>query len=88
MDDYATRLKEIRDQLKSYIADGKSLSDVATEITPLVAEMDKIAKSIETGSEAPIADSAASRAVTYLTGKDADLSNAVEALTVGLSAAQ
>jgi len=88
LDDHVGRLKEIRKQIAGYVAAGKSINDVATEITPLVDEMDKIAKTIETGSEAPIADSAASRAVTYLTGDNADLSKAVETLTVGLSAAQ
>ena len=50
--------------------------------------MDEIAKSVATASEAPIADSAAFRAVNHLSGETPDLVKAVDALTVGLSAAQ
>ena len=88
LDDHATRLKEIRDLLAGYANNGKSFEDVKSEIEPLRNEMSEIAKSIETASEAPIADSAASRSVAYLEGENADILKAAEALTVGLSAAQ
>ncbi len=88
LDDYTGRLKEIRDTIKGMAESGKSAADAESEIAPLRTEMDEIAKSIETSSEAPVADSAASRAVALLDGSDDSLKNAAEALTIGLSAAQ
>ncbi len=88
LDDHTNRLKEIRDTLKGFVENGKKAEEISAEINPLIAEMDKIAKSVETASEAPIADSAASRAVSFLSSDKIDLPKATEALTVGLSAAQ
>lgn len=88
LDDHAARLIEIRDQLTAHVKAGKSAGEVSEDIAPLIKEMDEIAKSVATASEAPIADSAAFRAVNHLSGETPDLVKAVDALTVGLSAAQ
>ncbi|MEP2944526.1 MAG: cytochrome c-550 PedF [Hyphomicrobiales bacterium] len=88
LDEHSDRLKEIRDQLKTIAASDKSAADAAVEIAPLREEMDVIAKSIVTASQAPVADSAASRAVALLDGSQNSLVAAAEALTVGLSAAE
>jgi len=88
LDEHVDRLKEIRDQLGEFVASGKTPADVADQLTPIRDEMDAIAKQVETASGAPVADSAASRAVALLDGSEKSIKNAAEALTVGLSAAQ
>lgn len=88
LNDHTARLQEIRDQFSGYLSAGKTAGDVADELAPLITEMDGIAKSIATASEAPVADSAASRAVRHLSGETPDLTKATDALTVGLSAAE
>lgn len=81
LDDVTGRLLEIRDDLLA-INDGG-----AGDLSALQAELSQIADSIETGSGAPVADSAAYRAANLIAGKDPDISGAAEALTIGLSAA-
>jgi len=80
LDDHNARLKELRNTL--------SPADAEAEIAPIRKEMAEIAKSVETSSEAPVADSAPSRAVAFLDGSPDSIKNAAEALTIGLSAAQ
>ena len=84
MDDHLDRLKEIRETLKT-IGSGEGSEE---GIQAMRMEMEEIAKTIETGSGAPVADSAASRAAAALDGTPQGVLNAVEVLTVGLSAAQ
>ena len=84
MDDHLDRLKEIRETLKT-IGSGEGSEE---GIQAMRMEMEEIAKTIETGSGAPVADSAASRAADVLDGTPQGVLNAVEVLTVGLSAAQ
>lgn len=79
LDEYDTRLKEIRDQLATW-QDG--------DIKALLAELTDISSKIETGSGSPIADSVALQAVNLLTGEAPDFTGAAEALTIGLSATQ
>ena len=88
IDAHADRLKEIRDELKALLSEGKSASDAADEIAGLKSEMESIAGEVETGSGAPRADSVASRAVFALDGSDESLKHAAEVLTIGLSAAE
>jgi len=48
----------------------------------------KIAEQIETGSGAPVADSAAFRALTLIDRKNPNFAEAANQLTIGLSAAR
>ncbi len=82
LDDFSTRLKEIRDTLKE-TSDPKDQS-----LDALRKEMQEIAAKVETGSGAPIAVSPASLAANTLNGTADGLAKAVDALTVGLSAAK
>lgn len=77
--EYSDELKGIRDTLAS--------GDVA-DPDGVKARLAEIAGNIETLSGAPVADSAASRAVSALDGSDDGYKLAAEALTIGLSAAQ
>ncbi|WP_425039266.1 cytochrome c-550 PedF [Primorskyibacter sp. S187A] len=79
MAEYSDELKAIRDALN----DGS-----ATDLEATKARLVAIAAEIETLSGAPVADSAASRAVASLDGSETGVKRAVEALTIGLSAAQ
>ena len=81
LDDATGRLLEIRDVLQS-IGDGD-----AGEVEPLRIELAEIAEGVETGSGAPVADSAAYRAANLISGDTPDPAGAAEALTIGLSAA-
>ena len=81
LDDVTERLLQIRDELKA-MSDGGG-GDVAE----LQAELAGIAADVETGSGAPVADSAAYRAANLIAGDQPDLLAAAEALTIGLSAA-
>lgn len=84
LDDHIARLNEIKEELLKI----EGTADASAKIKPLRDEMTTIAQSIETGSGAPIADSAASRSAALLDGSENAIKNAVEALTVGLSAAK
>lgn len=77
LDDYDSRLKEIRDELSQW-QDG--------DLSALQKELSEIASKIETGSGAPIADSVASQAAELISGDAPNTKSAVEALTIGLSA--
>ncbi len=78
LDAHADRLKEIRDALASGEADAEALR----------AELAAIAAEVETASGAPVADSAAFRAASFLERDGAaGFHAAAEALTIGLSAA-
>ncbi|MDJ0614546.1 MAG: cytochrome c-550 PedF [Rhizobiaceae bacterium] len=87
LDDHVEQLKEIRDKLQA-IADAGTVSSSADDIANMKTAMQEIAATVETASGAPVADSAASRAVALLDGSEASAKNAAEALTIGLSAAQ
>lgn len=54
----------------------------------LIAELRKIAEQIETGSGAPVADSAAFRALTLIDQENPNFAEAANQLTIGLSAAE
>lgn len=82
LDEYAERLKEIRDEL-SEMAKGES-----GDVDGLKNELAAIAGNIETGSGAPVADSVAMRAAKSLEGDNPNYRTAFEQLTIGLSAAQ
>ncbi|WP_319824446.1 cytochrome c-550 PedF [Thalassovita sp.] len=81
LDDYAPRLKEIRDLLAGMATGGDGDRDA------LLAELQGIAEKIGTGSGAPLADSVAYRAAHLIAGDSPDFHAAAEALTIGLSAA-
>ncbi len=81
LDDATPRLKEIRDELQTLADAGGG------DAAPLRTELTTIAQTVETGSGAPVADSAAFRAANLIAGDAPDFSAAVEVLTVGLSAA-
>lgn len=87
LDDHVDQLKAIRDKLQA-IADTGAVSSSADEIANMKTAMQEIAETVETASGAPVADSAASRAVALLDGSEGSAKNAAEALTIGLSAAQ
>lgn len=78
LDDYTSRLKEIRDSL-SGMSEGDDASALQVELT-------EIADEIETGSGAQVADSPAFRAANLISGDMPDFKAASEALTIGLSA--
>ncbi|AAV94802.1 cytochrome c-550 PedF [Ruegeria pomeroyi] len=77
LDAHTPRLKEIRDQLAAGEGDAAALA----------AELSEIAAEVETASGAPVADSAASRAASLISGAAPNFVAAAEALTIGLSAA-
>lgn len=81
LDDATPRLLQIRDQLSAMATGGDG------DVAALYKELAAIAESVETGSGAPIADSAAYRAANLLAADTPDLAGAAEALTIGLSAA-
>ncbi|WP_323784755.1 cytochrome c-550 PedF [Thalassovita sp.] len=81
LDDATPRLLQIRDELKA-MAEGAG-GDTAA----LQAELSGVAEGVETGSGAPVADSAAYRAAELLSGEHPDFAAAAEQLTIGLSAA-
>lgn len=82
LDPFSPRLVEIRDQLLA-MADGAPGDAVA-----LAAELEEINAQVETGSGAPVADSAAVRAAHLIEQDEPDFKGAGEALTIGLSAAE
>lgn len=81
LDEFSTRLKEIRDQLADMAKGG------AGDTAALHSELQSIADQVETGSGAPLADSVAYRAAHLISGENPDYHAAAEALTIGLSAA-
>ena len=85
LDPHSNRLKAIRDMLKGWSDAGK-MNDA--EYAKIREELEGIAAKIETGSGAPVADSVASKAARNLNGSVDSLKDAVETLTIGLSAAK
>ena len=92
LEPFTDRLKAIRDDLKVKVekleAGKAQKADFDAALSAYKVEMQQIAEQVPTGSGAPIADSAASRAASALNGSDASLKEAVDILTIGLSAAQ
>ena len=88
LDDFAEDLKGFRDRLKDMVDGSATVADNAAELDAMRATLSDIARGIETGSGAPLADSVASRAVAALDGSAESIKNAAEVLTIGLSAAQ
>ncbi|MCK0169810.1 cytochrome c-550 PedF [Aliiroseovarius sp. S1123] len=89
-DDYQTRLSAIRDLLKdraSEVEGGVDVASLGDEVAALRTELSDINASAETGSDAPVAESAVSRAAIALDGSAASFAKAAELLTIGLSAA-
>ncbi|WP_138422740.1 cytochrome c-550 PedF [Maritimibacter alexandrii] len=78
LDDHATRLGAIRDEL---------LSGSVADPEALKVELADIAATVETGSGAPIADSVAFEASRILSDDQSTWKQAGDILTVGLSAA-
>lgn len=82
MEEFSPELKEIRDQLAAWAADGSGDAESAQ------AQLVEIGEQIETLSGAPVADSIALRAAAILAEDPTNFEEAEETLTVGLSAAQ
>lgn len=89
-DDHQGRLSEIRDLLKSRaeeVAGGAEAASFEEETAALKEELITINASAATGSDAPVAESAVSRASLALDGSAGSFAKAAEVLTIGLSAA-
>ncbi len=85
LDDHADRLKEIRDELTTAVADGAAIEPA--DLDALRSEMLLVAGKVETASGSDYADSVALRAALALDGGPEAARHAAEILTVGLSAA-
>ncbi|MEO1292801.1 MAG: cytochrome c-550 PedF [Pseudomonadota bacterium] len=91
LDPYADQLKAIRDDLKAKsgeLAGGADYAAMAAAVDGYRTALAEISAQVETGSGAPIADSAASRAAAALDGSADSVHSAAEVLTIGLSAAE
>ena len=91
LDDFSDDLVKIRKDLiaKSDAMDGGAeYAEFADKIEGYKESLGKIATEVPTGSGAPIADSAVSRAYAALDGSPEGVKTAAESLTVGMSAAQ
>ena len=91
LDEYSDQLKAIRDDLEEKadaLEAGGAYDAIKDEIAAYQETLTEISGVVETGSGAPVADSAASRALAALDGSPAGVKSAAESLTVGLSAAQ
>ncbi|WP_432449214.1 cytochrome c-550 PedF [Aliiroseovarius marinus] len=89
-DDHQTRLSAIRDLLKdraSEVEGGVDVASLSEEVAALRTELTDINAAAETGSDAPVAESAVSRAAIALDGSATSFAKAAEILTIGLSAA-
>lgn len=82
MEEVASELKALRDQLAAYATDVAGADPDAIK-----ARLTDIASGIETLSGAPVADSVAFRAANLIDGTQAAYHSAAETLTIGLSAA-
>jgi cytochrome c-550 PedF len=90
-DDHQPRLSAIRDLLTSRANEIQAGTDVASlgeEVAALKTELTSINASAVTGSDAPVAESAVSRAALALDGSAESFAKAAELLTIGLSAAR
>lgn len=85
LDPFASRLKEIRDQLVQW---SNQMVDDGAAVDAVKRELFEIADSVETASGAPLADSIAYRAAQILDGTAESCMTAAETLTVGLSVAE
>ena len=91
LDDYADQLKTIRDDLvakTAALASGTAYSGMESDLTAHEAALQGMVGEIQTGSGAPIADSAVSRALSDLNGTPEGVKAAADTLTIGLSAAE
>ena len=91
LDDYADQLKTIRDDLvakTTALASGTAYSGMESDLTAHEAALQGMVGEIQTGSGAPIADSAVSRALSDLDGTPEGVKAAADTLTIGLSAAE
>lgn len=89
-DDHQARLAAIRDLLKdraNEIENGADAAALGDEVAALKTELTGINASAVTGSDAPVAESAVSRAAIALDGSAESFAKAAEILTIGLSAA-
>lgn len=89
-DDHQARLSAIRDLLKdraSEVAGGADAASLSEEVNALRTELSDINATAVTGSDAPVAESAVSRAALALDGSAGSFAKAAELLTIGLSAA-
>lgn len=78
LDALAPRLNEIKEELGSGTAN----------IVEIKAELEEMNKGVETGSGAPVAESAITRAAAVLDINEKGTTKAIEILTIGLSAAK
>ncbi|MEM9140692.1 MAG: cytochrome c-550 PedF [Pseudomonadota bacterium] len=91
LDGFSDELKAIRDDLKTKteaLEGGADYAAMTGEIDAHIAALTGIVDQIETGSGAPIADSAVSQAIAALDGTAAGVKAAADTLTIGLSAAE
>ena len=91
LDAFSDDLVKIREDLKAKseaLEEGADYADFADKIEEYKESLGAIATEVPTGSGAPIADSAVSRAYAALDGSAAGVKVAAESLTVGMSAAQ
>ena len=91
LDAYSDTLKTIRDDLVAKAAaldGGADFAAMKGDLDAHIAKLKGIVGQIETGSGAPVADSAVSRALVDLNGTAKGVKAAADALTIGLSAAQ
>ncbi len=90
IDDYISRLSEIRDDLLAKAAEvegGADAQSFASDAEGYATELTEINSNIETGSGAPMAVSFALVTAWHLQEKPEDLKGAAELLEVGLPAA-
>lgn len=88
IEEHLVVLQGYRDVLKGHVESGKGAADNEAELTSIKEKLIEISDQLKTGSGAPRADSAASRAAAALDGSDGGVVEAAEILTVGLSAAK
>ncbi len=86
--EHTDALKQLRDRIQALASSSKSGDEKVQEAKTIREALLEIAKKIETGSGAPLADSVASRAARLLQQPKTGLKEAGETLTIGLSAAK
>jgi hypothetical protein len=84
LDEHSDKLHELRDEIAAWTGAAPD----AAAIDEVRGELNAIAETVETGSGAPVADSAPLRAARLIDGTPAGFKAAAEVLTVSLSAAQ
>ncbi len=90
-DAHNERLVAIRDELTAMalsISEGADASSLVDGASSFKAELSEINATAKTASNAPLAESAASRAAAALDGSSSSFASAAELLTIGLSAAK